>query len=199
MKTRHDIYWRFLTIAYEYGMYDNLTQVEIEELAVISENITFRTLLKRYDTLQARIYETEELSNVPYYQIMRPTVVLIATYLEKQLATCRGLRVRAIVGGYLRTLLDKMEYHVNFYRWRFVNLIKAFPNLSDAELAKYCIANKIHIADDAEFDGDINWLINVLKDTRKGLHASYSAATAPITARESIYAARWIEIFERQK
>lgn len=198
MKVRHDIYWEFVTTAYEYGMYDNLTQAEIDELAAISENITFRTLLKRHDMLQEKHSKTKASDRLPYYQLMRYNVVLMATHLEKQLATCRGLRVRAIVGGYLRTMLDKMEYHTNIYRWRFVNLIKAFPNLSDAELAKYCIANKIQITE-PEFNNNIDCLINILKGTRKGMKDSSSVATAPITIRESIYAARWLEIFERQK
>lgn len=198
MKARHDIYWEFLTIAYEYGMYNNLTQTEIDELATISENITFSTLLKRQDTLMEKISDIKRITKVPYYQLMRPTVVLMATHLEKQLATCRGLRVRAIVSAYLRTMLDKMEYHVNIYQWRFVNLIKAFPNLSDTELAKHCIENKIQITDDPE-SNNIDWLIDILKNTRKCMGSLHSAATAPITLRENIYAARWLEIFERQK
>lgn len=197
MKTRSDINWNFIGIVYDYGMYDNLTQAEIDELVAISENTTFCTLLKRHDVLQEKICKTKASDRVPYYQLMRPTVVLMATHLEKQLAACRGLRVRVIVAGYLRTILDKMEYHTNIYRWRFVNLIKAFPNLSDAELAKYCIANKIAFTADPKHDSD--WLVDMLESTRKGISASSSVATVPITIRESIYAARWIEIFERQK
>ena len=199
MKARYDIYYAFLTDSYSYGMFNNLTQAEIAELTVISENMTFRTLLKRHDMLQKKISNMKELKKVPYYQLMRSTVVLMVTHLEEQLATCRSLRVRAIVSGYLRTLLDKMEYHANFYQWRFVNLINAFPNLSDAELANHCIANKIHITDDPKFNNDIDRIINVLKYTREKMGDSSSVSTCPITQHESIYAARWLEIFERQK
>lgn len=188
-----------MTVAYDYGMYDNLTQAEINELAAISNNRTFRALIRRHDILRAKLHKTKEFKGLSYYQVMRTTVVLMATHLEKQVPACHSLRVRAIVAGYLRTILDKMEYNVNFYQWRFVNLIKAFPNMSDAELAKYCIVNKISIADNQEHNCDINYLIKIFQDTRQYMNFKLLPATAPIAQRESMYAARWLEIYERQK
>lgn len=199
MKTIANIWWKFLAVAYDYGMGDNLTQDEINELAAISENRTFRTLIKRHDVLQAKKYGTKEFKGLSYYQVMRPTIVLMATHLEKQAAACRNLRVSAIIAGYVRTILDKMEYNINFYQWRFVNLIKAFPNMSDAALAKYCIVNKISMQDKLEHDCDVNYLIKIFQETRRCMNLTHVPATAPITQHESIYAARWLEIYERQK
>lgn len=190
-----------MTTAYEYGMYDNLTQSEIDELAAISENRTFRTLTQREWDLKSQYYDDDENGrnrSLSYYQIMRPTVVLMATHLEKQLATCRNLRVRAIVGGYLQSMLDKMEYHSNILALRFVDLIKAHPNMSDAELAKLCVAHKIELfPDEPEKNSDIDHITTIMQDVRMNMNSWQKAGTSPITARESIYAARWLEIFER--
>lgn len=194
MFTRKDIHYNLLLVAEELNMYDNITQSEIDELAQICTSPSFKALERRHNILKDRFYNTDS-AKTPYYQIMRPTIVFQVVDLENHMARCRNPRVQAILRVWLKTIQDKMEYCSNYYNPMYVNLIRAFPNLSDAQLAQYCIANKLSANPD--IPNDTVALTEMLGDIRANMTSPTTLGSGPITDRERLYASRWLEIFEQ--
>ncbi len=194
MFTRKDIHYNLLLVAEELNMYGNLTQSEIDELAQICTSPSFTALERRHNILKDRFYNTDS-AKPPYYQIMRPTIVFQVVDLENHMARCRNPRVQTILRVWLKTIQDKMEYCRNYYNQMYMNLIRAYPNLSDAQLAQYCIANKLFA--NPYIPNDAVALTKMLGKIRANMTSPTTLGSGPITDRESLYASRWLEIYER--
>lgn len=196
MKTRADIHYELLIIAYEYKMYDNLTQSEIDELADICASPSFRAIDRRFQTLTEN-QDAAEYRGMSYHQMMRPTIVFRVVDMERHLDRCRNFRVQAILRAWLRTVQDKLEYHSNYNRLMFAKLARAFPDMSPAELAAYYVANKMSILGDASRNRDISYMTRIFQAVHSDMQSPQARASAPITDRERLYASRWLEIFEQ--
>lgn len=198
MKKISDIYYQFVGVAKDYKMLDTLSQAEIDELAMISEDPLLCALVRRQNAVRENM-RTGNFVPQSYNQMLRQTFIMQAVALDNLTQKCTQFRVRTIVGGWSKTLQDRLEFNINAPCQVLVQLIRMFPNWSRFELARYYVDNKLCAFDDPARDGDPVYIAEMLKYIQEYMKPPFNRGIAPVSERERIFAARWIEIYQRNK